>query len=189
MRWVRSSLELWRVRTSTAICTTNVWSTSSVGHLSVFIMLLGRHRWVEYAGWNWRFDYMQIAPQWLGWVASLYDEVPSEVRKWIGGVILSKTSSWRRSVLISWIPLRSTTLRTPTRRIWVVWSLLMRRIWLVWLLGGGQGIEMRYRSYKRWGFKDPQKEDMDWLPPQHPLYMETARKMEPDVQEWVPHRA
>ena len=56
-------------------------------------MLLGRHRWVEYAGWNWRFDYMQIAPQWLGWVASLYDEVPSEVRKWIGGVILSKTGS------------------------------------------------------------------------------------------------
>lgn len=36
---------------------------------------------------------MQIAPQWLGWVASLYDEVPSEVGKWIGGVILSKTSS------------------------------------------------------------------------------------------------
>ena len=40
---------------------------------------LGRHRWVEYAGWNWRFDYTQIAPAWLGWVASTYDETPDEV--------------------------------------------------------------------------------------------------------------
>ena len=40
---------------------------------------LGRHRWVEYAAWNWRFDYTQIAPAWLGWVASTYDETPDEV--------------------------------------------------------------------------------------------------------------
>ena len=49
-------------------------------------------------------------------------------------------------------------------------------------------LEMRYRSYKRWGFKDAQKEDQYWLPPTHPMYMETARKIEPTVQAWDPTR-
>ena len=47
---------------------------------------------------------------------------------------------------------------------------------------------MRYRSYKRWGFKDAQKEDQYWLPPTHPMYMESARKIEPTVQAWDPTR-
>ena len=51
-----------------------------------------------------------------------------------------------------------------------------------------QQIEMRWRSYKRWGFKDPQKQDQYWIQPQHPLYMESARTIEPDVQAWGPHR-
>ena len=34
---------------------------------------------MEYAGWDHEFDYKQIAPQWLGWMASLYDETPAEV--------------------------------------------------------------------------------------------------------------
>ncbi|KAK8791697.1 hypothetical protein WA538_002901 [Blastocystis sp. DL] len=128
----------------------------------------GRHRWVEYAGWNWRFDYMQIAPQWLGWVASLYDEVPSEQNE-----LLKK----KCADIMNTATLHNSANPYKTN------------------MGGVVApheenlTQMRYRSYKRWGFKDPQKEDMDWLPPQHPLYMETARKMEPDVQEWVPHRA
>lgn len=44
-----------------------------------FYLDLGRHRWVEYAGWHWRFDYTQISPAWLGWLASSYDETPDEV--------------------------------------------------------------------------------------------------------------
>ena len=34
---------------------------------------------------------------------------------------------------------------------------------------------MRWRSYKRWGLKDPAKEDKYWLPETHPMYMEQAR--------------
>ena len=33
----------------------------------------------------------------------------------------------------------------------------------------------KYRSYKRWGFKDAQEQDKYWIPPTHPLYMESAR--------------
>lgn len=37
------------------------------------------------------------------------------------------------------------------------------------------GIAMKYRSYRQWGFKDAQKQDQYWLPETHPLYMENAR--------------
>ena len=40
---------------------------------------------------------------------------------------------------------------------------------------------MRYRSYKRWGFKDPKPEDSYWLMDTHPMYMEQARKIDPYV--------
>ena len=40
---------------------------------------------------------------------------------------------------------------------------------------------MRYRSYKRWGFKDPQPEDSYWLMDTHPMYMEQARTIDPYV--------
>ena len=51
-----------------------------LGKFCVFVvLLLGRHRWVEYAGWKWRFDYTQVSPAWLGWLAGSYDETPDEV--------------------------------------------------------------------------------------------------------------
>ena len=77
--WERSNLVHWKAKMSMETCTTKDWTTSSVSLSESSFMVLGRHRWVEYAGWSWRFDYNQVAPQWLGWLASLYDEVPSEV--------------------------------------------------------------------------------------------------------------
>lgn len=48
---------------------------------------------------------------------------------------------------------------------------------------------MRWRSYKRWGLKDPAKEDKYWLPETHPMYMEQARPIPSYIEEWKPERA
>lgn len=36
---------------------------------------------------------------------------------------------------------------------------------------------MRWRSYKRWGFKDECEQDQFWIPETHPYYMESARSI------------
>ena len=51
------------------------------------------------------------------------------------------------------------------------------------MIRDGSIVEMRYRSYKRWGFKDPKPEDSYWLMDTHPMYMEQARTIDPYV--WI----
>ena len=150
-------------------------------------MVLGRHRWVEYAGWNWRFDYNQVAPQWLGWLASLYDEVPSEVPTRNGyekqqNVLLQK----RCEEILDKTTLHNSSnpYKTNVGGVIAPHEENLTRTQLV--ASSTNRDEMAF--VQRWGFKDPQKQDQYWIQPQQPLYMESARKIEPDVQAWVPHR-
>ena len=48
---------------------------------------------------------------------------------------------------------------------------------------------MKWRSYKRWGFKDPAKEDKYWRPETHPMYMGEARQIPGYIEEWNPNQA
>ncbi|KAK8807051.1 hypothetical protein WA158_003810 [Blastocystis sp. Blastoise] len=126
----------------------------------------GRHRWIEYGSWNWKFDTSQIPPLWFGWLTSMYDQTPDEMPAFI---------AQRTKEVLEATHCEPSDCPYNTNVGGVI------------IPHEENHTGQKFRGYKTWGWKEEQPYELNYLPPGHPLNPErTIHKDKVDV--WTPEQ-